>query len=99
MSCCIEVIACTDNTKEEFKKHLKVVKFCVENDISLPKETNEYFKGAIDGDDLDEYDRDSWLGYIENGFETSLGYGQEYIEIDPKDIPKDTKKIIVRLSC
>ncbi len=32
----------------EFQKHYKSVKFCIENELSFPIETVNFFKGKID---------------------------------------------------
>jgi hypothetical protein len=98
MSCCIHARACTDNTGKEFQKHLKSLKFCIENKLSLPKETYEYLSNAFDEDELiDDYELKYVLEKVEDGFSTTLGYDQSYIEIDYEEIPKDTKKIIIEL--
>ena len=101
MSYNIHVKAYSDNTSKEYQKHLNAVKFCIDNDLSYPKETYEYFKGAICGDNLDDYDNEYVLEYIENGFEIDLQTvedDQHSIILNVKDIPKDAKKIIIDYS-
>lgn len=101
MSCSIHVKAYSDNTSKEYQKHLKAVKFCIENKLSYPKETSDYFKGAIESDgDLEDYDSEYVLEYIENGFELDLPLEEDQCSavLNVKDIPKDAKKIIIEYS-
>lgn len=96
MSCYIVARAHADNTSKNYQRHLRAVKFCVENNLSLPKETSKYFKS----ENLEDYKKDTWAERIENGFSTlHLGSAQQYLEIPIEDIPEDTKKIIIQLEC
>ena len=97
MSCYIKVYACTDNTSEIYQKHLNAVKFCVENNLSLPSETSNFFKGKIGDGDLEDYEKEYWYDYVKSGFSTYLDSDDSYIEIDMKDIPVNTKKLIITL--
>jgi len=97
----LNIKAYSDKTNPEFKKHLKAVEFCVENELSFPKETSEFFKGKIDGGDLESIIPEHVFEYIENGVEVSLDYttakvGKE-ARIKVADIPKDAVEIIVRI--
>lgn len=84
-----------------FQLHLKAVKFCLETGLSFPKETSEFFKGKIDGMDLEENDREYLLDFIESDTEIQMDLpyrrGVGYIEILVSDIPKDAKYIRVSL--
>jgi hypothetical protein len=39
MSCSIYAYACSENTSDLFKKHLNALRFCIDNNLSLPIET------------------------------------------------------------
>ena len=68
----MNVQAFAGKNSEEFQKHYKAVKFCIENGLSYPKETSEFFKGKVGGDDLEDIQPSSILKYIENGVEIPL---------------------------
>ena len=72
MSVSLSIKAYSDKTNPEFKKHLKAVEFCVENELSFPKETTEFFKGKVDGNDLDSILPEYIVDYIENGIEIPM---------------------------
>ena len=55
MSTTINVTAYSGKQSKEFQKHYKAVKFCIENDLSYPKETSEFFKGKIYNLNLEDY--------------------------------------------
>ena len=85
----------------EFVKHFSAVQFCVKNELSYPEETVEYFKGCFDGDDLDDINRNSIIGYVVHGRQidlpiTNINYGNE-IHINVKDIPEGTETIIIKM--
>lgn len=54
MSTSINVKAYSGKGSKEFQKHLGAVKYCIENELSFPKETSEFFKGKLGGDDLED---------------------------------------------
>lgn len=88
---------------KEFRKHLAAVKFCICHELSLPKETSVFFKGKIDGEDLEAYKRESWLECIENGIEIDLPIIHHEHECDKfklkmSEIPKEVEEIIIYLS-
>lgn len=102
MSVTLSVQAFSGKNSKEFQKHYKAVKFCLENSLSYPKETSEFFKGKVGGDDLEDIIDDSILEYIENGIEVDLKtsgdvFGNE-IRFNVSDIPKSADEIIVKLS-
>jgi hypothetical protein len=77
-------------------------KFCIENSLSFPKETSEFFKGKLGGDDLEDIRTDSIIEYIQNGVEVDLKttgdqWGNE-IRIKVSEIPSEVDLIIVKLS-
>jgi hypothetical protein len=86
---------------KEFQKHLKAVKFCIENELSFPIETSNFFKGKIGGDNLEDVNRNSILKYIENGCETNMPFRyfkNSEVHIRPAEIPKYVDLIIVSLT-
>ena len=86
---------------KEFKKHAEAVAFCVKNELSLPLETSEFFKGKVEGEDLEAYHREGWVGLISNGLEISLGLKGGISNrkvIDLKSLPKNLETIIVELN-
>ena len=99
MSTSLSVQAFASKDSEEFQKHFKAVKFCIENQLSYPKETSEFFKGKLHGDDLEDIKPEYVLGYIENGVEIPLKMSGEYYEkrIKVSEIPSEVDEIIVRL--
>ena len=56
----------------EFQKHYKSVKFCIENELSFPIETVNFFKGKNDCGDLDDYEREYLLEMIKDGVEVPM---------------------------
>ena len=102
MSTSISIKAYSSTENQIFQKHLKAVKFCIENELSFPKETSEFFKGKLGGDNLEDFKPTSILRYIENGVEVpikvrSLGFnGCEY-EIKTSDIPSEVNVIKITL--
>jgi hypothetical protein len=102
MSAFIHIAGYSDKNNPEFQKHLKAVKFCIENDLSYPKETDEFFKGKIQGGDLNDTTYGHVLSYIENGIEVDLSnnieeIGCEQYRIKLSGIPKEVDEIIVEL--
>ena len=100
MSVSINLQAFAGKNSEEFKKHYKAVKFCIENGLSYPKETSEFFKGKACGYDLEDIQQSSVLEYIENGIEIPIKTTGDDCEIrfNVSDIPKGVDEIIVSLS-
>lgn len=99
MSSTLNVEAYAGKNSEEFKKHYKAVVFCIENELSFPKETFEFFKGKVAGSDLDEIRTDAILECIENGIEVDLkktGSSLDgEIRIQVSDIPKEVDELII----
>jgi hypothetical protein len=102
MSVSLNVTAYSSKESKEFQKHYNAVKFCIENKLSFPKETSEFFKGKLGGDDLEDIKTDCILPYIENGVQvplktTSDQWGNE-IRIKVSEIPSSVDEIVVKLS-
>ena len=102
MSVSLKVTAYSGKESKEFQKHFNAVKFCIENELSYPKETSEFFKGKIQGDDLEDISNEYILEYIQNGVEVPLKttgnkWGNE-IRIKVSEIPSSVDEIVVNLS-
>lgn len=102
MSVSLKVTAYSGKESKEFQKHFNAVKFCIENELSYPKETSEFFKGKIHGDDLEDISNKDILEYIQNGVEVPLKttgnkWGNE-IRIKVSEIPSSVDEIVVNLS-
>ena len=102
MSTSLNVKAYSSTESKEFQKHFNAVKFCIENGLSFPKETSEFFKGKVGGDDLEDIKKEYIIEYIQNGIEvdlktTSDRWGNE-IRIKVSEIPSEVDLIIVKLS-
>lgn len=105
MSASISIRAYATKDNPEFQKHLKAVKFCHENGLSYPKETEDFFKGKVGGsDDLDDFDQETTLELIEKGIEIPLTTGfirdsyNEIYKIKVSQIPKEVDEIVIELS-
>lgn len=100
MSTSIGIRAVSSTESKEFQKHFKAVQFCIENDLSFPKETTEFFKGKVGGEDLDVIRRDCIINYIKDGVEVNLKVTGDSWEkrIKVSDIPKEVDVIIITLS-
>ena len=98
----MNVTAYAGKQSKEFQKHFKAVQFCIENKLSFPKETSEFFKGKVGGDDLEDIREDMILDYIKDGVEVPLKTegderGNE-IRIKVSEITSEVDEIVVRLS-
>ncbi len=101
MGASLSVKAFYGKNSKEFKKHYSAIQFCIENELSFPKETQEFFKGKIDGGNLDDYKREYVIEYIKNGVEVDIEYEQpSYYEIRIKvsELPTVAEEIIIRLN-
>jgi hypothetical protein len=100
MSVSLNVTAYSSKESKDFQKHFNAVKFCIENELSFPKETSEFFKGKVCGDDLEDINSDSILKYIENGVQMKipLEYENGKVFIRVKEIPVGCDLIIAELS-
>lgn len=91
----------SDKNNKEFQKHYNAVKFCIENELSYPKETSEFFRGRIDGDDLEDFEPRYILEKIEEGLPIELNTIENdwYTEVRLKvsDIPKEVDIIIAKI--
>lgn len=85
----------------EFQKHFKAVQFCLENDLSFPKETSDFFKGRFEGGNLEHYDPKWIVDYIKNGIEIEIpmqkDYNMQVFTIDVTKIPPEVDTIIVKM--
>lgn len=83
----------------EFQKHYKAVKFCIENELSFPIETTNFFKGKIDFADLEDFDRKYLLDMIVDGVEvpvkhTNINFSE--IRIKVVDIPASVDELVIK---
>ena len=101
MSLSLSIKAFAGKNSPEFQKHFKAVQFCIENELSYPKETSEFFKGKLNGsEDLEDYTRNSVINYIKNGIEVDLKINDTIkgvSRINVSDIPKEVDEIVIRL--
>lgn len=102
MSTSLSVKAYSGKNSPDFQKHYNAVKFCVENELSFPKETSEFFKGKVEGGDLEDYEEDCLLEMIQDGVEVPLvltgdEWGSE-LRVKVSDIPSIVDEIVIRLS-
>ena len=99
MSVSLNVRAYSGRENKEFQKHYNAVKFCIENELSFPEETSEFFKGKVNGDDLEDFDS-GLLECLENGIEVPLKTtGSEWeVRIKVSEIPNEVDEIIITLS-
>lgn len=102
MSTSLSVKAYSGKNSPEFQKHYNAVKFCVENELSFPKETSEFFRGKVEGGDLEDYTPEYALEIIQDGVEVPLVSTAHFlgneIRIKVSDIPSIVDEIVVRLS-
>lgn len=102
MGASLSVTAYAGKDSEEFKKHYKAVKFCLENGLSYPKETSDFFNSGNLPDNLEDYHEDSVLEMIENGVEIPLKQSmvQDHecrITVKVADIPKEVDTLIIEM--
>jgi len=102
MSVSIEIKAFAGKDSKEFQKHFKAVQFCIDNDLSFPVETSDFFKGRLDGEDLENIRYDCIIDYIKDGVQVNIPiksdeYGYEK-RIKTADIPKEVDEIVIKLS-
>lgn len=100
MSVSLYAKAYSSKESKEFQKHYNAVKFCIENELSFPKETSEFFKGKVDGCDLEDIIPDAILEFLENGVSVEMPFryfrGSE-VQIKVSEIPASVDLIIVKL--
>lgn len=99
MSASLNITAYSGKDSKEFQKHFKAVQFCIENELSFPKETSDFFKGKVDGGDLEDYHPKYLLPMIVNGVTVPLTIsGDSYIRrIKVADIPKEVDEIVIKI--
>jgi len=100
MSVLLNVTAYSSKESKDFQKHFNAVKFCIENKLSFPKETSEFFRGKVGGEDLESIRPESIIKHIENGITMPmpLEYLEDKIYIRVKEIPVGCDLILVSLS-
>ena len=99
MSTSIDIKGYTGKTNPEFIIHLEAVEFCFKNNLSLPKETSEFFKGKIEGGNIEDFTEKAALEYVRKGFSVPLAIdrcGFDYI-LKVKDIPSSVDEIVITL--
>lgn len=101
MSRYVDITAYSGKGSKEFQKHFNAVNFCIENNLSFPKETSEFFKGKFNGDSLEDFNKDAIIHMIENGIEVPLilntdKHGDE-IRLKVLDIPLEAEELVIRL--
>ncbi len=100
MSVYLSVNGYMGKNNSEFKKHYNAVKFCIENELSFPKETSEFFKGKVGGEDLEDYHYGNLLSYIKNGVKIDLKFEEEEdyrVIINVRDIPSECDQIVIEI--
>lgn len=101
MSVQVIVKGFTGKEVPEFQKHFESVQFCIERELSFPKETVEFFKGKIEEEDLESFNRKDLLDKIRYGFDVKIpqhynkSIGQ--IWINTKDIPSYVSELCIKL--
>ena len=102
MSTSINIKAYSSKNNKEFQRHYNVVMCCIENSVSFPKETSEFFKGKVDDGDLEDYTPQYLLDYISNGVEVPLkiysASPNDERTIKVSEIPKEVDIIVIKLS-
>ena len=101
MSVSLNAKAYSSKESKEFQKHYNAVKFCIENELSFPKETSEFFKGKLGGDDLEDIKSEAILGYLENGVSVEMPFRyfrDSEVQIKVSEIPSSVDLIVVKLS-
>ena len=101
MGVSLRLTAYAGRESKEFLKHYKAVQFCIENELSFPVETSEFFRGKIEFGDLEDYDYKYILEKIENGVEVPIKHSNlnfEEIRIKVKDIPSSVEELVIKLS-
>ena len=104
MSTSISIHAFTGKENPEFKKHLGAVEYCIKHGLSFPKETSEFFKGQVGGDDLEDVKPEAIMKYIERGIEIPISrevithYNDRSMSIEIKKLPATVDEILVKFS-
>ena len=91
----------SDKEDPTFNKHLSAVRFCIQNNLSLPKETSEFFRGKVYGEDPENYVGKHLIEHLKNGVEIPLTlhsdpYGAT-IRIKVSEIPEGVSEIIASI--
>jgi len=102
MSVSINITAHSSKESEQFKRHYQAVEMCIKLDLSFPIETQEFFKGSLDGEDLNDIRPEYILNMLQYGISVELPlhaadkYSQSFI-IKVSEIPKSVDRILVEL--
>ncbi len=92
MSMSTSVVGLISEDNPEYQKHIEIVEFCKKMEVSLPKETEDYF-------DLSEVKQEYWHNYIDEKRHIEIPHRDYYthnergVEIDVKDIPQGAETI------
>lgn len=101
MSVSINIKGYSTKNNAEFIKHKSAVEFCITNELSYPIETVSFFKGKLDGDDLENIRREYVLDYLKEGVGVKLKIDEDFhrqeFRIKTEDIPKEVDLIIVKM--
>lgn len=100
MSITLSIVGLSEQKNPLFQKHLKAVEFCIENELSFPKETSEFFKGRVHGEDLESYRPEVLLNHIRNGVKVRIPTsenGQFGRIIDLSNIPEGVDSILIEI--
>ena len=84
MSVSLNATAYSSKESKEFQKHYNAVKFCIENELSFPKETSDFFKGKIGGDNLEDVKPEAIIKHIENGVSKESAWNKLFSEYSSK---------------
>lgn len=95
MSMYTRIRAFIPDTDETYQKHKKVLLACLDADVSLPKETADYFDSQEPYEELlnEKLEIELTKGVHYNDWETDDEYSEGF-EVELKNIPKGVTKII-----
>ena len=88
---------------EDYRKHYEIIEFCNAREVSIPKETVEFFKDGMDGEDINDLRISDVLERLREGLpvdiesEGDVMYG-DGVFINVADIPKNVTRIQVYAS-
>jgi len=104
MGVSLSVMGYATKDSKEFDRHYGAVLYCINNDLSFPKETEEFFKGRVcGGGNIDDFEPNYLLEKLEHGLEVNIPTSGDanYIGgmvINVADIPEECDQIVIELS-